>query len=85
MYTSTGIAWLSSVRNENCHVKLCLTNETHGFNYNLQKGYFKNTAYKIKTFDEGVDDRQVIMVLYKTGLSACYIEIYKPIQKCELK
>jgi len=23
MYISTGIAWLSSVRNENCHVKLC--------------------------------------------------------------
>jgi len=32
---STGIAWLSSVRNENNHVKLCLTNETHAFNYKV--------------------------------------------------
>jgi len=32
-----------------------------------------------------VDDRQVIMVLYKKGLSVCYIGIYKKIQKCKLK
>jgi hypothetical protein len=41
---STGIAWLSSVRNESCHVKLCLTNETHIFNYKL---HFKKTANKM--------------------------------------
>jgi len=35
MYYSTSIAWLSSVRNESSHVKLCLTNETRFFSYKI--------------------------------------------------
>ncbi len=63
MHCSTGIAWLSSVRNESCHVKLCLTNETHVFNYKINLYCTLKILLTILEFDERVDNRQVIMIL----------------------